>query len=331
MNYTLKKLAELFSVEIIGDDSYSINKVASIENADEDSLVFLAEKKFLKLLNNSRSKTVITTKSFSHLCKNNVVVCDNPYLLFAKISLLLNKNQKKNYGIHRSVTSLTEKLNTKLSIDSNVYIGKNVQIGDDSTIGANCCIGDNIIIGNNACIYPNVTFYSNVIVGDNVVIHSGAVIGSDGFGFVKENNMWIKIPQIGGVIIGNDVEIGSNTSIDRGTLDNTVIGNGVKLDNQIQIAHNVRIGDHTIIAACVGIAGSAKIGRNCSIGGGAGIQGHIEICDNTQVTSMTKVSSSIKVSGIYTSGTPHMLNKKWLKNAVRFKSLNELFLKNKVK
>ena len=155
------------------------------------------------------------------------------------------------------------------------------------------------------------------------------MIGSDGFGYVNDKNSWYKIPQIGGVVIGNDVEIGSNTSIDRGTLDNTIIGNGVKIDNQIQIAHNVEIGDNTAIAGCAGIAGSAKIGKNCTIGGGAGIQGHIKICDNTQITGMTKVSCDIKEAGVYSSGTPLMSNAQWLKSAARFKKLNELFLKIK--
>ena len=181
----------------------------------------------------------------------------------------------------------------------------------------------------NSYIYSNVVIYANVKIGNNIIIHSGTVIGSDGFGYVNDKNFWYKIPQTGGVIIGNDVEIGSNTSIDRGTLDNTIIGNGVKIDNQIQIAHNVAIGDNTAIAGCVGIAGSAKIGKNCTIGGGAGIQGHIEICDNTQITGMTKVSCNIKEAGVYSSGTPLMSNEEWLKNAARFKKLNELFLKIK--
>ena len=329
MNITLKKISEKFNVEFIGDGSYEINNVSSIANANENSIIFLSDKNFLKFLDETKSKTVVTTKELSKFCKNNIIVCDNPYLLFAKISQLINKQDKLIYKIHSSVVSYTNDLNKEILIEPNVVIGKNVTIGEKSFIGTNCYIGDNVKISSGAKLFQNVTIYSNVTIGSNVIIHSGTVIGSDGFGYAKENNSWIKIPQIGGVKIGNNVEIGSNTSIDRGALDNTIIGDGVKIDNQVQIAHNVQIGENTAIAGCVGIAGSAKIGKNCTIGGGAGIQGHIEICDNTQITGMSKVSSNIKKSGVYSSGTPLMLNKEWLKNAARFKKLNELFLKYK--
>ena len=329
MNITLKKISEKFNVEFIGDGSYEINCVSSIVNATEDSIIFLSDKNLLKFLDETKSKTVITTKELSIFCKNNIIICDNPYLLFAKISQLINKQDELKYKIHSSVVSSTNDLNKEILIEPNVVIGKNVTIGEKSFIGANCYIGDNVKISSGAKLFQNVTIYSNVTIGSNVIIHSGTVIGSDGFGYAKENNSWIKIPQIGGVKIGNNVEIGSNTSIDRGALDNTIIGDGVKIDNQVQIAHNVQIGENTAIAGCVGIAGSAKIGKNCSIGGGAGIQGHIEICDNTQITGMSKVSSNIKKAGVYSSGTPLMLNKEWLKNAARFKKLNELFLKHK--
>jgi len=331
VNYTLEKISELFEVEYKGDKNYSIENVSSIENANENSIVFLSEKKFLKSLDKSKARVVITTKNLSKFCKNNILITDNPYLLFAKISQIFNKNLKNEYEVHDSVITYTNSLSEKLHIEPNVVIGKNVILGDDGYVGANSYIGNNVKIGKNATIYANVTIYKDVEIGDNIIVHSGTVIGSDGFGYALEKNNWVKIPQVGSVRIGNNVEIGSNTSIDRGTLDNTLIGDGVKIDNQVQIAHNVKIGNNTAIAGCVGIAGSAKIGKNCMIGGGAGIQGHIEICDNTQITGMTKVSSNIKEAGIYTSGTPLMHNKKWLRNAVRFKNLNELFVKFKEK
>jgi UDP-3-O-[3-hydroxymyristoyl] glucosamine N-acyltransferase len=329
VNYTLKNISKIFNAELIGDEDYSINQVSSIVNASEKSIVFFSSKKYLESLKKSKAKVVITTKELSKFCNHNIIISENPYVLFAKISQLLNKKKDLNYRIHSSLVSYSENLSKKIVIDPNVVIGENVHIGDNSFIGANCSIGDNVEIMSGAYIFPNVTIYKNVNIGENVIIHSGTVIGSDGFGYANENNSWIKIPQIGGVEIGNNVEIGSNTSIDRGALDNTVIGDGVKIDNQIQIAHNVQIGENTAIAGCVGIAGSAKIGKNCTIGGGAGIQGHINICDNSHITGMTKVSSDIKKPGIYTSGTPLMLNKDWLKNAARFKKLNELFIKNK--
>ena len=329
MNYSLKKISEIFNVDFIGNEVFTINKVSSISNADENSIIFFSDKKFLDLLKGTNSKVVITTKTLSKYCNDNIIISENPYLLFAKISQLISKKSKLNYGIDNSVNSLTENLNNKICIEPNTVIKNNVILGDDTFVGPNCFIGDNVTIGSNSYIYSNVVIYANVKIGNNIIIHSGTVIGSDGFGYVNDKNFWYKIPQTGGVIIGNDVEIGSNTSIDRGTLDNTIIGNGVKIDNQIQIAHNVAIGDNTAIAGCVGIAGSAKIGKNCTIGGGAGIQGHIEICDNTQITGMTKVSCNIKEAGVYSSGTPLMSNEEWLKNAARFKKLNELFLKIK--
>jgi UDP-3-O-[3-hydroxymyristoyl] glucosamine N-acyltransferase len=331
VNITLKKISEKFNVEFIGDGSYEINSVSSITSATEKSIIFISDKNFLKFLDETKSQTVVTTKDLSKFCKNNIIICDNPYLLFAKISQLINKQDSLKYNVHSSVVSSTKNLNNKLLIEPNVVIGKNVEIEENSFIGANCYIGDNVKIASGARIFPNVTIYNDVKIGNNIIIHSGVVIGADGFGFANDREEFIKIPQIGGVRIGDNVEIGSNTSIDRGTLDNTIIGNGVKIDNQIQIAHNVHIGDNTAIAGCVGIAGSARIGKNCIIGGMAGIQGHIEICDNVKITGMAKVACDIKEPGIYSSGTPLMLNKKWLKNAARFKQLNELFLKYKNK
>ena len=329
MNYTLKKLSDIFDFDFIGDGNYIIDQVSSFENATDTSIVFLSDKKFLRFLGKTRAKVIITTKSLSKFCNVNMIVSENPYLLFAKISQLLNKKDTLTYDIHHSAVCSTNNLNNKILVSPNVVIGKDVNFGDNTFIGANCYIGDSVSIGQNAHIFPNVTIYANVKIGKNVIIHSGTVIGSDGFGYANEKENWVKMPQIGGVEIGDNVEIGSNTSIDRGALDNTIIGSGVKIDNQVQIAHNVHIGDNTAIAGCVGIAGSAIIGKNCTIGGGAGIQGHIEICDNTQITGMTKVSCNIKEAGVYTSGTPLMLNKQWLKNTARFKQLNELFLKYK--
>ena len=329
MNYTLKKISELLNADIIGDGNYIVDQVSSLENATSSSVVFVSDKKFLKFLDNSKSKVVITTKELSKSCNLNVIISENPYLLFSKVSKLINKADDLVYSVHESVCTSTINLNKKITVEPNVVIGKNVQLGNNTFIGANCYIGDFVDIGENSYIYPNVTIYNDVKIGDNIIIHSGTVIGSDGFGYANDKEKFVKIPQIGGVQIGDNVEIGSNTSIDRGALDNTVIGDGVKIDNQIQIAHNVSIGDNTGIAACVGIAGSAKIGKNCQIGGGAGIQGHIKICDNTNITGMAKVSCNITEAGTYSSGTPLMLNNQWLKNAVRFKHLNELFLKYK--
>ena len=329
MNYTLKKISELLKVDIVGDENFVVNQVSSLENATSTSVVFISDKKFLKFLDNTKSKVVITTELLSKSCNLNIIICENPSLIFSKVSKLINKPDDLVYSVHDSVCTLTSNLNKKITVEPNVVIGKNVQLGNNAFIGANCYIGDYVDIGENSYIYPNVTIYNNVKIGNNIVIHSGTVIGSDGFGYTMDGKNLVKMPQIGGVKIGDNVEIGSCTSIDRGALDNTIIGNGVKIDNQIQIAHNVHIGDNTAISGCVGIAGSAKIGKNCVIGGGVGIKDHVEICDNAIITGMAKVRGDIKEAGMYSSGTPLMLNNEWLKAAARFKQLNKFFLKLK--
>lgn len=203
-------------------------------------------------------------------------------------------------------------------------LGDNVVIGDNIVLGAGCFIGDYSSLDVGCYIWPRVTLYHQVILGKRVIIHSGAVIGSDGFGMVNENGAWRKIPQLGGVTIGDDVEVGANTTIDRGTLENTVIESGVKLDNQIQIAHNVVVGAHTAIAACVGIAGSTRVGKHCMIGGATGISDHLEIADGVMMTGMTMVTQSITQPGIYSSGTGFQDNRTWRKNVARFKQLDEI-------
>ncbi|MBH32626.1 MAG: UDP-3-O-(3-hydroxymyristoyl)glucosamine N-acyltransferase [Gammaproteobacteria bacterium] len=326
MEYTLEQIAKELDVEIIGDTNFIIDSVASLESATSSSVVFISNKKFLDALGLTKSKVVVTTKDYSKFCNDNVILVDDPYLIFAKISSLFQDESVITKYVHNSAI-VKSKIDTDVLISENVVIEENVNIGNNSYIGAGSYIGKNVTIGINSYIYPNVSIYDDTIIGSNTKIHSGVVIGSDGFGYALNGKSWFKIPQIGKVIIGENVEIGSNTTIDRGTLDNTEIGNGVKLDNQIQVAHNVIIGENTLIAACVGIAGSAKIGKNCVIGGMAGIQGHIEICDNTHVTGMTKISCSIKKPGIYASGTPTMPYKDWLKSAALFKKLNKLFEK----
>ena len=326
MEYTLKQIAKELDVEVIGDANFIVDSVASLESARNSSVVFVSDKKFLDSLERTKSKVVVTTKDYSEFCNDNIILSDDPYLIFAKISSLFEKELDITKYIHDSAIVKSE-INADIFISENVVIEENVNIGNNSYIGAGSYIGENVTIGINSYIYPNVSIYKDTVIGANAKIHSGVVIGCDGFGYALDGKSWFKIPQTGKVIIGENVEIGSNTTIDRGTLDNTEIGNGVKLDNQIQVAHNVIIGENTAIAACVGIAGSAKIGRNCTIGGMAGIQGHIEICDNTQVTGMAKISCSIKKPGIYASGTPTMPYKDWLKSAALFKKLDKLFEK----
>ncbi|MEO6422027.1 MAG: UDP-3-O-(3-hydroxymyristoyl)glucosamine N-acyltransferase, partial [Candidatus Nitrotoga sp.] len=211
----------------------------------------------------------------------------------------------------------------------NVVIGSDTKIGAGCVVMAGCSIGEGVTIGNNSRLYPRVVVYRNCVLGNRLIAHSGVVIGSDGFGIAMDEGRWLKIPQIGRVVIGDDVEIGANTTIDCGALDDTVIEDGVKLDNQIQIAHNVRIGAHTAIAACVGIAGSAVIGRHCRIGGGTGILGHTQISDNVEISSFTMIGKSIREPGTYTGIFPFSTHEAWRKNAAQLRHLDELA--NKVK
>jgi UDP-3-O-[3-hydroxymyristoyl] glucosamine N-acyltransferase len=216
------------------------------------------------------------------------------------------------------------------TVPASVSVGENVVIGKDSTLGENvtvypgCVIGDGVSIGDDSLLYPNVVIYRDCIIGQRAVIQAGAIIGGDGFGFAKEGERWIKIPQIGRVVIGDDVEIGANTSIDRGALDDTVIGDGVKIDNQIQIAHNVTIGDHSALAGCVGIAGSTKIGRRCTVGGAGMIIGHLDLADDVHISAGSMVTKSLHKPGQYTSIYPLEAHDAWLHNAVQIKRLAKL-------
>ena len=327
MFYKIKKLAKEFNLEYEGDDNYEVNSVASITRANDKSVIFLNDKKYLKELNNTKSKVLITKKNLIDFFDGVIIYSDNPYLTFSKLSLFFNKSKPSLKDFYIKDKSINSDIDKSIQIGEKVHIGENVIIGKNSVISSNTFISDNVKIGESCFIYPNVTICHETEIGFNCIIHAGVVIGSDGFGYVKEGNEWFKIPQIGAVHIGNNVEIGANTTIDRGTLDNTIICDGVKLDNQVQVAHNVYIGENTAVAGCVGIAGSAVIGKNCAIGGGAGIQGHIQICDNTHVTGMSKISSSITKPGVYSSGTPFMENKIWLKNAALFKKLEKLLKK----
>jgi UDP-3-O-[3-hydroxymyristoyl] glucosamine N-acyltransferase len=237
-----------------------------------------------------------------------VLITRNPYLIYARIAQLFDCRSLPEKGIHPTA-----------------LLGKNCDIHPTARIGAYCVIGNGCTIGADTCLWPQVTLYEGTKLGERVIIHSGAVLGSDGFGNAREGAKWVKVPQLGNLCIGNDVEIGANTTIDRGSLEDTIIEDGVRLDNQIQIAHNVHIGAHTAIAACVGIAGSAKIGKNCLIGGAVGIGGHVTICDGVIITAMSGVSKSITQPGIYSSATIIQKNLAWRKMTVRLRYLDKLF------
>jgi UDP-3-O-[3-hydroxymyristoyl] glucosamine N-acyltransferase len=325
ISYTLTEIVARFGGRIEGDASSVVNQIATLESATTGQIAFLANSKYRKQLESTHAAAVIVAESDAQVTMLPRIVCDNPYSYFAKLSAFLNPLPLAKAGIHASaVIGAGAKIAPDAQIGEYVSIGEDASIGGGSIIMAGCSIGANAMIGQNTLLYPRVVVYHDCVVGNNVIVHSGAVIGADGFGIAMEAGAWLKIPQIGRAIIGNDVEIGANTTIDRGALDDTVIEDGVKLDNQIQIAHNVRIGAHTAIAGCVGIAGSATIGRYCRIGGSAGILGHLSIADGVEISSFTLISKSIREKGVYSGIYPFSEKDSWLKNAAHLRHLDDM-------
>ncbi|MCV2525643.1 MAG: UDP-3-O-(3-hydroxymyristoyl)glucosamine N-acyltransferase, partial [Candidatus Lightella neohaematopini] len=285
-------------------------------------ITFLANNKLRFLLSNCKASAIIIDRSNVSFCKITSLVVDNPYLAYVLFA-------KKLYNtIHNNIIdNVKEKdvaLGKNVNIGNNVVIEKNVKLGNNVFIGPNCFIGKNVNIEDNTKLFNNVTIHYDTIIGSNCIIQSGTVIGSDGFGYIKDKKKWLKVPHLGKVIIKNNVEIGSCTTIDRGTLDDTIISDGVIIDNQCQIAHNVTVGKYTAIAGGVIIAGSSHIGNNCLIGGAAVINGHINICDKVTITGMSMVIRSIKKSGVYSSGIPVQQNNKWRKATVLTMNINKI-------
>jgi UDP-3-O-[3-hydroxymyristoyl] glucosamine N-acyltransferase len=330
-DFSLKEIAARFGGCLLGDAETTVNQIATLENAQVGHLTFLASAKYRPLLAVTRASAIIVSTADAEATSLSRIVCDNPYVYFARVSAFLNPPALVVPGIHHSAV-----IEEGAHIDPTAYIGPNVVIGAGASIGAGCSImagcsiGAGVSIGINARLYPRVVVYHNCVLGNRLIAHSGVVIGSDGFGIAMDEGRWLKIPQIGRVVIGDDVEIGANTTIDRGALDDTVIEDGVKLDNLIQIAHNVRIGAHTAIAGCVGIAGSAIIGRHCRIGGGTGSLGHTEISDHVEISSYTMIGKSIREPGTYTGIFPFSSHKVWQKNAAQLRHLDELANKMKM-
>jgi UDP-3-O-[3-hydroxymyristoyl] glucosamine N-acyltransferase len=312
--------------ELIGDGSVEIHRVATLERAGEGDLAFLANPKFLSRLKTSRAAAFVVKPLHRDAIVDGRphIVTDDPYLYFARASQFFNPLPPIVPGVH-SLASVRCAIPATVAVDAGAVLEEGAEVGEEVLIGANCYVGRGVRIGRGTRLAPNVTIYAGCVLGENCIIHAGAVIGSDGFGFAREaGGRWVKIPQIGQVVIGNDVEIGANTSIDRGALEDTVISDGVKLDNQIQVAHNVHIGEHTAVAGSSGIAGSAKIGARCMIGGQGGISGHITIADDVIVSGCTMISKSVKTAGVYTGCLPQQPHAEWVKNFSHLRHLDAL-------
>ncbi len=325
-SYNIKEISLLLDLSFRGDGSCEIIGIGTLENANTGQLSFLSNRSYKKQLITTKASAVIVEEKYADLCKTNALISESPYLSFAKATALFTQPQNSNKIIHPSAElHESAQISETASIGPNVVIEENVSIGANSIIGANSYIGNGVIIGEGCRFHNNVSIYQNVKIGHNVLLHSGVVIGADGFGFAFDGEKSIKIHQLGSVEIGDHVEVGACSTIDRGAIDNTIIGEGVKIDNQVQIGHNCRIGDHSIICGCVGIAGSVTIGKNCIMGGASGAVGHITISDQVQVSAMSLVSESILEPGVYSSGTWHMKTSEWKRNNIRFRQLDSIY------
>ena len=304
---TLAEIAQRLGGRVAGDPATRVRQVGSLEHAQAGEISFLSSARFKARLAATRASAVILAQEFEALTPLPRIVCEAPYLYFARVSQLFNPPTTQAPGVHASAV-----------------LGEGVTLGERVSIGAGCVIGDGVAIGEDTCLYPRVVIYEKCALGKRVIVHSGAVIGADGFGIAREAGGWVKIPQIGRVRIGDDVEIGANTTIDRGAIDDTVIEDGVKLDNQIQIGHNVRVGARTAMAGCVAVAGSADIGRDCTVGAASVILGHLQLVDGVHVSAGTVISRSVRRPGTYTGLFPFDDNESWARNAALVRHLAEL-------
>ena len=322
---TLASLADRFGLELRGEGSALVTGVGTLERAGPDQVSFLSNPRYRRHLAGTQAGAVVLCKDDAPACPVPCLVASDPYVAFARIASLFESTPLIEPGIHSSaVIDASARISATASIGPLACIGPRCVIGDGVMIGAGCVIGADCEIGDGSELLARVTLVTRVRLGQRVRIHPGAVLGAEGFGLAMDAGRWIKVPQLGGVVVGDDSEIGANTTIDRGAIEDTVLEEDVRLDNQIQVGHNVRIGAHTAMAGCVAIAGSARIGSYCLIGGGVGIVGHIEICDKVMVTARSLVTHSITQPGEYSSGTPLQPSREWRRNAARFKQLDEL-------
>lgn len=325
-SFPLKSLVDGLEVRIQGDENLLIAGVTTIQQAKPSHITFLNNPLYKKYLAETQAAAVICTEQDAPDCVIPAVITKNPYYVYAKVAAFFEKTGTVAPGIHETAVIGDDAIiHPSVSIGPNAVIGHHVVLGQDVVIGAGTYIGDRVSIGEGSVVAPRVTIYHDVRLGKRVRLASGVVIGADGFGFANHRGQWHKVPQLGGVVLGDDVDVGANTTIDRGALDDTFIGEGVKLDNLIQIGHNVRIGAHTIVAGCAAIAGSTIIGERCMVGGSSAFAGHLEVVDNVMMTGMTTVTKSIREPGMYSSGIVGAVpTAEFRKNNARFYRLENL-------
>jgi UDP-3-O-[3-hydroxymyristoyl] glucosamine N-acyltransferase len=321
----LRDLISKLGGEAVGEVSAPLTGVGTLERATPTQISFLANPKYRRSLDATGAGAVIISASQREATAKPRIVVDNPYAYFARVAQLFAPQAAHAAGVHPTASvSPTATISATASIAEFVVVGRNCTIGDKVRLGPGTVLGDDVVIGSASELMARVVVYAGCQIGERAVIHSGVVIGADGFGFANDKGAWVKIPQIGRVVIGDDCEVGANTTIDRGAIEDTVLGNDVKLDNQVQVGHNCRIGDHTIVAGCTGIAGSTIIGQRVMIGGAVSITGHLSICDDAVLSANAFVTKSVTQPGMYSSGLPLMPHRDWLKNAAQLRHLDAL-------
>jgi UDP-3-O-[3-hydroxymyristoyl] glucosamine N-acyltransferase len=325
LSLKLGEIARSLGVELQGDAETLITGVGTLANAGSGQLSFLSNPSYHKYLQQTQASAVVLASEHADACPTAVLLSDNPYLTYARAAALLFPQAPVEPGIHASaVVDESASVDPGAHIAATAVIGKNVTIASGAYIGPGCVVEANCRIGQESRLVARVTLCRDTVVGKRCLIHPGAVLGADGFGLANNEGRWEKVPQLGRVRVGDDVEIGANTTVDRGALEDTILHDGVKLDNQIQIAHNVEIGEHTAMAGCSAVAGSTKIGSHCTVGGLAGIVGHLNIGDNVHFSAATLVSRSFEKPGYYSGGVPAMGNGEWRKMVARLRHLEEM-------
>jgi UDP-3-O-[3-hydroxymyristoyl] glucosamine N-acyltransferase len=321
----LADLAGRVRAELSGDGETVISRVATLDHAGPGAITFLANPRYRAKLATTRAAAVIVLPDDAHTTALPKLIAANPYATFAKVAAILHPSVRPIPSIHPTAQiDATARVAQSVSIGAFAVIGADATIGERVVIEAQCVIREGSTLGDDVIVHAGAILYPRTVVGERSIIHGGAVIGADGFGMAEEEGRWVRIPQIGRVVIGADVEVGANTTIDRGAIDDTIIEDDVKLDNQIQIGHNCVIGAHTAIAACVGIAGSTRIGRNCRIGGAAMISGHLEIADGAVISGATTVYDSIRGPAMYTGVFPTLVHGEWMRVASQVRRLRDL-------
>lgn len=325
MPASLGELATQFGCELIGDPSVRVSRVATLLNAEGDSLSFFANSAYREALRDTSAAAVILKETDAGDCPVAALIAADPYLTYARVAGVLHPQPEFEGAVHASaVIDPSASVAASAHIAANVSVGRDSIIGDGAFIGPGCVVGDRCSIGSSSHLVANVTLVQDVRVGARCIFHAGCALGTDGFGIAMSANGWVKVPQVGGVQIGDDVEVGANTCIDRGAIEDTVIGNGVRMDNLVQIAHNVQVGEHTAMAAMTGISGSATIGKRCLFGGQGGTVGHITVCDDVMVTGKTMVSKDISEPGVYSGNFHAEKDRTWKRRVARFRRLDEL-------